>query len=456
MQSGVVLDQRRLACRGFNMKFKCQALFAFVLAYSLSPSPAHAQFSQQAKLVGAGAIGSAIQGTSVTLSRDGKTAGFGGPNDDKGIGAAWVFTRSHGEWRQQTKLVGTGVIGKRASQGYSVSLSGDGDTVVVGGPVDNRNTGAVWVFTRSGDVWRQQAKLVGAGSVGMSYQGWSAALSSDGNTIIVGGPYDNNGIGAAWVFTRSPGGWRQQAKLIGRGALGPAAQGFSVALSGDGNTAIVEGFSDHFGHSGPPVGAAWVFTRAQGAWSQQSKIIGALGSVSLSDDGKTAMVGAVGYRQSVARVLTRARDAWRRETMLVGVNGEASLSGNGDRAIIAEEGVRSGNDTGAALVFARLRDAWRRQARLTDSGEITKGGVSVSLSGDGNIAMIGQPDSDDFAGAAWVFAQIFVGTPGTADCVDSSVVALAEHYTGLNPAATALGYSNASALQKAIRMFCGR
>jgi hypothetical protein len=167
------------------------------------------------------------------------------------------------------------------------------------------------------------------------------------------------------------------------------------------------------------------------------------------------MVGAIGYRQSVARVLTRARDAWRRETMLVGVNGQESLSGNGDRTIIAEEGVRSGNDTGAALVFTRLRDAWRRQARLIGSGEIKKG-VSVSLSGDGNIAMIGQPDANKFAGAAWVFAQIFVGTPGTADCVDSSVAALAQHYSGLNPAATALGYFNASALQNAIRMFCGR
>lgn len=80
----------------------------------------------------------------------------------------------------------------------------------------------------------------------------------------------------------------------------------------------------------------------------------------------------------------------------------------------------------------------------------------MSLSGDRNIAMIGQPDYDNFTGAAWVFAQIFVGTPGTADCVDSSVVALAQHYSGLNPAATALGYSNVSALQNAIRMFCGR
>jgi hypothetical protein len=436
------------------MKSRCKALFAVALAYSLLPLPAHAQFSQQAKLVGTGAIGPAIQGTSVALSRDGNTAGFGGPNDNKGIGAAWVFARSHGEWSQQAKLVGAGVVGNHASQGYSVSLSGDGNTVVVGGPVDNKNTGAVWVFTRSRDMWRQQAKLVGAGAIGRSFQGWSAALSGDGDTIIVGGPYDNNGIGAAWVFTRSPGGWRQQAKLIGRGAVGRAQQGFSVALSGDGNTAIVEGFSDHFGRSGPPVGAAWVFTRSQGLWTQETKIAGALGSVSLSDDGKTAITGEVGRRQSVARVLTGTRNIWRRQAMFVGVNGQESLSGDGDRAVIAEERINSGNDTGAALVFTRSRDAWRRLARLTGSDEITEG-VSVSLSGDGNVAMIGQPGYGKFAGAAWVFAQIFAGTPGTGDCLDRSVAALSQRYRSLAAAAVVLGYSDVSALQNAMHMFCG-
>lgn len=78
------------------MKSKYQALFAVALAYSLSPLPAHAQFSQQAKLVGTGAIGSALQGFSVRLSGDGNTASFGGPDDNKDTGAAWVFTPSRG------------------------------------------------------------------------------------------------------------------------------------------------------------------------------------------------------------------------------------------------------------------------------------------------------------------------------------------------------------------------
>jgi len=112
------------------------------------------------------------------------------------------------------------------------------------------------VFTRSGGVWTQQgSKLVGSGAVGsFVQQGVSAALSADGNTAIVGGQTDNNATGAAWVFTRSGGVWTQQgSKLVGTGAAGGGAQqGASVALSD--NTAIVGGNSDNLG-----VGAAWVF-----------------------------------------------------------------------------------------------------------------------------------------------------------------------------------------------------
>ena len=90
---------------------------------------------------------------------------------------------------------------------------------------------------------QQGAKLVGTGVVSGAEQGSSVALSADGNTAIVGGHYDNDFAGAAWVFIRSGGVWTQQgSKLVGTGAVGSAAnQGVSVALSADGNTAIVGG-----------------------------------------------------------------------------------------------------------------------------------------------------------------------------------------------------------------------
>jgi hypothetical protein len=89
--------------------------------------------------------------------------------------------------QQGPKLVGTGAVAPSV-QGDSVALSADGNTAIVGGCCDNSYTGAAWVFTRSGGVWTQQGdKLVGTGAVGNANQGWSVALSADGNTAIVGG-----------------------------------------------------------------------------------------------------------------------------------------------------------------------------------------------------------------------------------------------------------------------------
>jgi len=282
---------------------------------------------QGSKLVGTGAVGNAYQGSSVALSADGNTAILGGPNDNYNAGrpgAAWVFTRSGSVWTQQgSKLVGSGAVGN-AWQGSSVALSADGNTAIVGGPHDNSNSitaqtgvGAVWVYTRSGGVWTQQgSKLVGTGAANTYTgaaeinQGRSVALSADGHTAIVGGDHDNSGAGAVWVYTRSGGVWTQQgSKLVGTGAVGYAYQGWSVALSADGNTAIVGGPTDiafrEPGGGGPDnlihMGAAWVYTRSGGVWTQQgSKLVGtgAAGyasnqgsSVALSADASTALVG---------------------------------------------------------------------------------------------------------------------------------------------------------------------
>ncbi len=213
-------------------------------------------WSQQGgKLVGTGAVGGAAQGYSVAISADGNTAILGGVADNSFAGAVWVFTRSGGVWSQQgSKLVGADAVGG-AFQGYSVAVSADGDTVIVGGYGDNATAGAAWVFTRSGGVWSQQgSKLVGTDAVGDAAQGWSVAISADGNAAAVGGPSDNFNAGAAWVYTRSGGVWSQQGgKLVGTGAVGAANQG-AVAISADGTTVIAGGSYDD-----AKAGAAWVF-----------------------------------------------------------------------------------------------------------------------------------------------------------------------------------------------------
>jgi hypothetical protein len=234
-------------------------------------------WTQVAELIGTGGSGLPYQGTKLAISTDGTTVAMGGPGDTSSTGATWVFVQaSNGTWVQQgPKLVGTGYVGT-SNQGSDVSLSADGNTLVVGALEDASSVGAAWVFVRAPNgTWSQQgSKLVGAGYAGTPYQGEAVGVSADGQTIAVGGRFDNSSRGATWVFVRAPNGtWSQQgAKLLGTGSVGSAPQqGRAVALSADGNALVIGGNGDD-----ADVGATWVFARTpNGTWAQQgSKLRG--------------------------------------------------------------------------------------------------------------------------------------------------------------------------------------
>ena len=118
--------------------------------------------------------------------------------------------------------------------GSSVALSSDGNTALIGADDDNGQNGAAWVFTRTGATWAQQSsKLTPSDETGAGRFGISVALSSDGNTALIGGYMDNNGVGAAWVFTRAGAAWSQQGpKLTPSDAARPAIWRLRSALRG--------------------------------------------------------------------------------------------------------------------------------------------------------------------------------------------------------------------------------
>jgi hypothetical protein len=411
----------------FAIVAKVLAAAALIAGPVCVPQQAAAQFTQQgAKLVGTGAVGPEVdQANSVAVSADGNTVILGGSADDSLLGAAWVFTRSNGVWTQQgDKLVGSGAAGTEVFQGAAVALSADGNTAIVGAPGDNSGAGAAWVFTRSNGGWIQQGtKLVGSGAIGQAGQGLSVALSSDGNTAIMGGPSDNSSVGAVWIFTRSNDVWRQQGdKLTGTGGVDPS-EGFSVALSADGNTAIIGGPNDN-GYAG----AAWVFTRSDGMWTQQGgKLVGTGAvwaevyqgsSVALSGDGNTAIVGGLGDNAYVgaAWVFTRSNGMWTQEggkltgTGAVGpdvLQGESvAVSADGNTAIVGGSGDNA--YVGAAWAFTRSNGVWTQKgSKLVGTGAVGESGQgnSVALSADGRSTAIigGELDNANF-GAAWVFA----------------------------------------------------
>ncbi len=257
-------------------------------------------FQQGPKLTGTEAAGAGEAGASVALSADGNTALVGAPADNGGVGAAWVFTRSGSTWEQQgPKLTGKEESGS-GRFGFSVALSEGGSTAFVGGGADNSAAGAAWAFVRTEGKWEQQgAKLTGGEEKGAGHVGFSVALSGDGATALVGGVGDNNEAGAAWAFVRTEGKWEQQGpKLTGGEEKGAGLFGSAVALSSNGDAALVGGEGDN-----GSVGAAWVFARSGSTWAQQGGKLtgegesgaGLLGAgAALSAAGDTALLGGPG------------------------------------------------------------------------------------------------------------------------------------------------------------------
>jgi hypothetical protein len=133
-----------------------------------------------------------------------------------------------------------------------------------------------------------------------------------------------------------------------------------------------------------------------------------------------------------------------------------SVSGDGNTAIIG--GFGDNSVVGAAWVFTRSRRVWSQQGpKLVGTGAVGPAGQGrVSISGDGNTAIVGGSLDNHEVGAAWVFTQqpLFAGTPGMANCIGQSVAALAQQYGELNAAAAALGFDSAGPLQGAIQEFC--
>ncbi|HKS38875.1 MAG TPA: Ig-like domain-containing protein [Verrucomicrobiae bacterium] len=279
---------------------------------------------EQGKLVASDAARSAQFGNAVALSGD--TLVVGAHSDGaNGVsaGAAYVFVRSGTTWIQQARLVASDP-GSNEQFGCAVAI--EGDTVAVGALGDGTvfaGTGAVYVFERSGGAWTQQAKLVSNNPRPGNALGLSVGLSGD--TIVAGSPYDEDtGVvdaGAVYVFSRTAGSWSQQAELRA-GDAGPNDHlGWSVSVSGD---TLMAGAPDQDG-----LGAAYVFTRAGGVWSSQAKLTADDGvsgdsfGVSVSLAGSDAVVGADFGSLSVANggtayLFQRSGTTWSQEAEICG------------------------------------------------------------------------------------------------------------------------------------------
>ena len=243
-----------------------------------------ATFTFQMKLLAADGAASDCFGYSVSLSADGNTCAVGAHvDDDKGdnSGSVYIYTRSGTTWTQQAKLVpADGAAGD--GFGRAVSLSADGNTCAVGAYEDDdkgTDSGSAYIYTRSGTTWTQRAKLLAADGAANDNFGYSVSLSADGNTCAVGAREDDDkgdNSGSVYIYTRSGTTWTQQTKLVP--ADGDTGDGFGIAvsLSADGDTCVVGAYLDDDKGSGS--GSVYIYTRSGTTWTQQTKLLAADGA----------------------------------------------------------------------------------------------------------------------------------------------------------------------------------
>jgi len=334
----------------------------------------------------------------LAVAISGSTAVVGAPLLNDQAGAAYVFTWSHGTWSLQAEL--TPVTPAQGQQfGGSVAISGS--TVVVGAAwEDIAGIGSAYVFVRHGTRWSQQARLAAIG--GAYDDGFAVSVAVSGSTAVVGAPYRQSERGAAYVFTRHDGRWSQQAQLRPSPALTDFF-GDSVAVSG--TTAFVG--ADEWKSAR---GTAFVFTRSGTHWSQQAQLIepGLIANdffgYAVALAGETAVIGVNGWEidRGKAVVYTRTGTRWSQQAVLVPSRPQVPDAGFGSAAAVSGSTAVVGTfGSGRAYVFIRSGATWSQQATLARGGANGLFGAAVGVSR--GAAVIGEPAAGNWAGAAFAW-----------------------------------------------------
>lgn len=329
-------------------------------------------------------------GGSVSLSADGNTlvvgaygedssaTGVNGEQSDNTIltaGAAYVFSRVNGTWEQQAYLKAS-KTGEFDSFGITVNLSADGNTLAASG------RDAIYIFTRISGEWQQESNIPDEGED----FGLALSLSADGNTMVVGASRNAENLGAVYVFVRVASSWQQQAYVKASNPDDEDLFGGSISLSADGNTFVVGASGDDSSATGvngvqsrnaaKNSGAAYVFSRLNETWEQQAYL-------KASNTDEFDWFGSAVDLSADGAIL--AIGALRESSVASGINGDQNDN--------------SADNTGAVYLFVRTDGGWRQQAYLKASnpGSRDEFGGSVSLSADGKTLAVGAVSEDSSA-----------------------------------------------------------
>lgn len=376
-------------------------------------------WSQQAYLKASNTEASDYFGKSVAISGDtilvgapsesSSATGVNGDQSDNNAyraGAAYVFARNGTTWSQQAYLKASNT---RNSNGFGGSVSVSGDLLVVGASSESSPSvgvngsqvqspssipperGAAYIFARSGTIWSQQAYLKASNTGKSDYFGYSVAI--DGEMVVVGAPYQGSsgnggpaevldGSGAAYVFSKTAGTWSQQAYLkasnpdsIDLFGISVAASGETVVVGASGEGSAAKGINgEGTDNSKPQSGAAYVFVRNEGSWSQQAYL-----KASNTDTGDS-----FGWSVSVSG-----------DKLVVGARGESSNATGAD----GNQADNSMSSSGAVYLYGRAGNVWSQQSyfKASNTNAADNFGFSVAISG-GTMVVGGPGESSNSVG----------------------------------------------------------
>ena len=387
-------------------------------------------------------------GRSVSISSDGSTAIVGARYDDDNgsqSGSAYIYKLVEGIWQETKLLASDGADGDYFGQ--SVSISSDGSTAIVGAYGDDDNgtlSGSAYIYKLVGGVL-QETKLLASNGASKDYFGYSVSISSDGATAIVGAVWDDdNGTnsGSAYIYKLDGGVW-QETKLLASDGASSDQFGASISISKDGGTAIVGAYGDD--DNGTYSGSAYIYKLVGDVW-QETKLLASdmakydqfATCISISSNGTTALVGADGDDDNgscsgSAYIYSLVKGIWQ-ETKLLASDGTSSdyfgysvsISSDGTTAIVgARYDDDNGSSSGSAYIYSLVKGIWQETKLLASDGASDDWfGFSVSISSDGSTAIVGAYGDDDngsesgsaciyhFDGSSWIETKIVASDGG--------------------------------------------
>ncbi|HEX5233970.1 MAG TPA: hypothetical protein VFW25_01430 [Silvibacterium sp.] len=322
----------------------------------------------------------------ISVAADGNLLAVGATNDFVGPGSVYIFklvpgtNGGHPSWVLQATLHAPDGF---TNDQFGRSVAIQGNTLVAAAPNamgTGGQTGAAYVFVNTNGTWTLQAKLSPQDTnheIGFGFGASPICIS--GNTIAVGAPDAPDSFapvlqqGAVYVFTNDGGVWKQQAHIVPDDPQ-VAELGFDLSLQND--TLLIGAPGSSVGGLSE-VGAAFIYTRVDGGWTQQANLQppivaqDAFFGTGVSLDRSTAAVGAPGI--GTASVFSENNGPWALQQQITGpvLNSDSDFATNlkviGDVLLIgAYEDFRSSDElqTGTAFVYRQGGSTWTEQSDL--------------------------------------------------------------------------------------------